>query len=141
MRLRKHALRVVTLTLIYGLLGSAAGPLMAGTTNPNFVVDRTRKTASSHAAEPAWTPGPDQTNTSESASVQPEQTITVPGNAIAGAEQFVANLQTGDQVTINGISGTVNFNLKPLCTPEAISYIADANGLARSIFNDPNNAL
>jgi hypothetical protein len=65
--------------------------------------------------------------------------VTIPGGAIVSQEVSAANLQAGDQVTINGIGGTVTFNTAPLCT--TVSYSTGPNGLARSIYDNPENAF
>lgn len=61
-----------------------------------------------------------------------DQTLNfnVPGTAVAGNERFVANLDPGDHVIIDNISGTVNYNSDGPCI--ASSYTVGANGHARS---------
>ncbi|CAN5580159.1 hypothetical protein BH10ACI3_BH10ACI3_20670 [soil metagenome] len=65
--------------------------------------------------------------------------VNVPGNSVKDAEKFVTQLQAGDQVTINNIGGTVNFDTIDH-TNDCI-YVVNANGLDRAIYNDSNNIL
>ncbi|MEP6902348.1 MAG: Calx-beta domain-containing protein, partial [Actinomycetota bacterium] len=69
--------------------------------------------------------------------------VTVPGNSVAGAEKFVAQIQAGDTVKIDNIGGTVNFNTQasPTCTGSGVVYNVNANGLLRSTFEEPSQQL
>lgn len=69
--------------------------------------------------------------------------VTVPGNAVAGAEVFTSQLKAGDQVTVSGVSGNVNFNTaaNSTCLASGVVYNTNANGLPRSVYDDPSQAL
>lgn len=66
--------------------------------------------------------------------------VTVPGNAVAGADVFAAQLRAGDQVLIDNISGSVNFNTAPTCGAPG-AYQTGPGGLARAVYEDPANVL
>lgn len=65
--------------------------------------------------------------------------INVPGNSVPNNEKFVAQLNAGDEVTINNISGQVNFD--PIDNQNGCPYLVNANGLDRAIYGDPGNQL
>lgn len=65
--------------------------------------------------------------------------VNVPGNSVPNNEKFVVHLNTGDEVTINNISGQVNFN--PQGQTNGCPYSTNANGLDRVVYDDPGNQL
>jgi hypothetical protein len=69
-----------------------------------------------------------------------KQNIVVEGNSVAGSEEFVANLMPGDDVLITNISGAVTFEA-PLqsCVNSGLLYTVNANGLNRSVYENPNH--
>lgn len=70
-----------------------------------------------------------------------EQTTIVRGDAVAGNEQFVANLSPGDQVVIDNISGMVKFINFPTSSCGNLPDAVNADGLNRSIFDYQGNVI
>ncbi|HEX9959991.1 MAG TPA: Calx-beta domain-containing protein, partial [Pyrinomonadaceae bacterium] len=69
-----------------------------------------------------------------------KQNVVVEGYSVAGSEEFVTNLMPGDDVLITNITGTVTFEA-PLqtCVNSGLPYTVNANGLNRSVYENPNH--
>ncbi|HEY0050077.1 MAG TPA: Calx-beta domain-containing protein [Pyrinomonadaceae bacterium] len=69
-----------------------------------------------------------------------KQNVVVEADSIAGNEEFVANLQPGDDVLITNVTGTVTFET-PLqsCVNSGLIYTVNAGGLNRGVYETPGN--
>lgn len=68
------------------------------------------------------------------------QNVIVEADSIAGNEEFVTNLQPGDDVLITNITGAVTFEKSlETCVNSGLFYTVNANGLNRGVYENPNH--
>jgi hypothetical protein len=75
-----------------------------------------------------------------------DQTVRVQGNThIKNNERVVYDIMPGDRVSLDPATGTVNFNVNSTgtgCDPQpGCTYVVDADGLSRAVYDDPGNQL